>query len=83
MAKGLDRYADKVVAVSEGVRRELIDVLKFKADNIITIYNGYNLDQITEASNEHLSVEEEKIFEGCIPIMMVGRFCREKKHNGI
>ena len=78
MAKWLYRYADKVVAVSEGVRRELIDVLKFKANNIITIYNGYNLDQIIEASYELLSAEEEKIFEDCIPIMMVGRLCREK-----
>ncbi len=78
MAKWLYRYADKVVAVSEGVRRELIDVLKFQANNIITIYNGYNLDQIIEASGEPLSAEEEKIFEDCIPIMMVGRLCREK-----
>lgn len=78
MAKWLYRYADKVVAVSEGVRKELIDVLKFKADNIITIYNGYNLNQIIEASKESLSEDEEKLFEDCVPIMMVGRLCREK-----
>lgn len=78
MAKWLYRYADSVVAVSEGVRKELINTLRFKESNVITIYNGYNIDQIVESSKEHLSTEDERLFDDCIPILMVGRLCREK-----
>lgn len=41
-------HADKTVAVSEGIRRSLIDNCNLLPNKVCTIYNGYNVKKITE-----------------------------------
>ena len=43
-------YADKIVAVSEGIRESLINDYHLNADKICTIYNGYNVEKIIKDS---------------------------------
>ncbi len=51
-------YADKIVAVSEGISRSLIEDYGLSEDKVCTIYNGYNVEKIIEDSQQPI---EEKI----------------------
>ncbi|WP_270340481.1 glycosyltransferase [Bacillus mobilis] len=65
----------RIISVSEGVKESIVDVFKIKnAQNIITIYNPFNLDKIIK-----LSCEKDEIVEESTPyILAVGRLIPEK-----
>ncbi len=70
--------ADHVVAVSKGIEDDLRNNLKYKGDNIVTVYNGFDFKKITEGSGESLSQEEQDFMSGNKVIAAVGRLCRAK-----
>ena len=42
--------ADNIVAVSEGIRKNLVNDYKLDSNKVCTIYNGYNVEKIIEHS---------------------------------
>lgn len=77
--KTLSNMADHTVAVSESIRRDLIQHFKVREDKVVTIYNGYPQKQIQMQAQEMLLSEEEKWFEkGKRYIVTVGRLDEQK-----
>lgn len=75
LVKRLYNNADVIVALSEGVRQDLIDNYKINPDKVITIYNCYNVDDINRASkcNSPMMVDS-----GSFNIITAGRLCHQK-----
>ncbi len=68
--------ADRVVAVSDGVRQGLLDFFALRPSQVVTCPNLFDIDQIDEASNESFDQYEDDRFE----IVSVGRLSQEKGH---
>jgi glycosyltransferase involved in cell wall biosynthesis len=74
----LYQKADKIVSVSEGIRKELIVNYKIKEDKIITIYNFYNINELVEKSQELINEKYLKIFENKNILINAGRLHVQK-----
>lgn len=72
------RWADKVVAVSEGVRKELIDHFRLKEENVVTIENGYHLPDIHRQGTKELDEMEKKMLSGKNIFVTTGRLSAQK-----
>lgn len=71
------RKADKIVTVSEDMRRFYIENDKIPNDKIVSIYNSCDLDKINEASKEEIDKYKE-IFENKKVVISLGRFIKQK-----
>jgi glycosyltransferase involved in cell wall biosynthesis len=68
--------ADRVVAVSEGVRNGLIEYFQLPANQVVTCPNLFDIEQIDKAANEAF----DKFDDGRFEIVSVGRLSSEKGH---
>ena len=68
---------DKVVAISEAIKQDLIENCNYRFQNLITIYNPHDFDLIKERSQESLSENEQLIFEKKV-ILFLGRLSIQK-----
>lgn len=59
IASRLYHRADAVVAVSEEIRRELIDRLHINKDRVYVIYNAFNVQQLAISAN--MPIEKQEI----------------------
>ena len=75
LVRRLYDHADMVVALSDGVKKDLIDNYKIDSDKVITIYNCYNVNDINLASKNNLSL---KMDLGSFNVMTAGRLCHQK-----
>lgn len=76
MVKVLYRFTDRVIAVSKGVRSDLIKEFNIPAHKIQVIYNPIDLNRITGLSSMPL---EHPFFEDHVPIVIaIGRLVRQK-----
>ncbi len=57
------RLADQIVTVSEGIRQELISNFSTPAPKTITLYNGFDLDEIDAKSAQPLSTPYQELFD--------------------
>lgn len=69
-------YSNKVVALSQGVREDLIENFKIKADKIKVIYNPVDIDNINILKNE--IVDDVDIMTNQKLIISVGRLEEQK-----
>ncbi len=69
--------ADVIVAVSEGIKKDLIDYFSIQANKIIVIYNPYDLEKINSLCKEPLCDLHNNIFEHDV-IINVGRLSYQK-----
>ncbi|WP_152558004.1 MULTISPECIES: glycosyltransferase [Methanosarcina] len=77
IVKKLYNKADLVIAVSEGVRNELIKDFKINPDKVKVLYNPVDVNKIKYLSRE--VVQDEKWFSENIPIIInVGRLAKQK-----
>jgi glycosyltransferase involved in cell wall biosynthesis len=74
----LYKRADKIVSVSEGIRKDLIINYKIKEDKIVTIYNFYNIKELVERSKEQIDEKYLKIFENKNVLINAGRLHIQK-----
>ena len=51
---------DKVVAISNTIKKDLIENCNYKFDNVEIIYNPHDSSAIIEKAGEYISMEEEK-----------------------
>lgn len=82
LAKLMYRKADAVVAVSEELRRELIEDLNLKADRVVTITNGFNVEELRQLSKESIDDSIQKVLSGKKEIFTAGRlnFAKNQWH---
>ena len=78
LVKALYGFADKIVAVSAGIREELIVDFGLKKENIITIENGYNMERIRLQCEEKLGDQQERILYDKKIIATTGRLSLQK-----
>lgn len=76
LVKLLYNKADKVVAISEGVRQDLIDNFNIKKEKVCTIYNCYNVKEIREKAQ--MECAEISIEKDAFTIATMGRFIHLK-----
>lgn len=69
------RKADKIVAISEMVRQDLIKNFGLPSDKIETIYNPCDMERIQKYSEESISYKFEK---ECFFFVTAGRLVRQK-----
>ena len=78
LIKILYNKADLVIAVSEGVRKELEQVFNINPEKIRLLYNPLDIEKI-----QHLAKEEvnDEWFDGEIPLLInMGRLAEQKGH---
>lgn len=77
----LYKFAHKVIALSAGVKENLVDRYRVKRDKIDVIYNPVDLPYIEAASVEPLPETYEPIFNGQHQVIVTaGRLVKEKDH---
>jgi len=76
LANSYKRF-DKVVAISEAIKQDLIENCNYHFQNLIPIYNPHDFDLIKERSQESLSENEQLIFEKKV-ILFLGRLSIQK-----
>jgi glycosyltransferase involved in cell wall biosynthesis len=76
LVKALYRFADRVIAVSEGVRSNLIEEFNISVHKIQVIYNPVDINRITELSSVP---PEHPFFKSDVPVLVaVGRLVWQK-----
>lgn len=81
LMRRLYRYSNKIVAISEGVKHDLITNFNIEESLVKTIYNFLDVDDIKNKMNEELPIEYSHLFNDYDVIINVGRF--EKQKNQI
>lgn len=79
----LYRNADHAVAVSEGVKQELLEMPGMRTENISVIYNFFDAQNVRKQSQESVEYPKELekwIKDGCRLITTIGRLVEEKDH---
>jgi len=75
----LYRYADMIVAVSEEIKKNLIEEFKTSSEKIKVIYNPVDMERITELGN--VSVKHPFFIDNVPIIIGMGRLARQKGFN--
>lgn len=78
----LYRKADAIVSVSEGIKKELVEDFRLKANKIFTVYNFYDIKKIQELASQPLDQQFTSIFESPV-IINSGRLHVQKEHHGL
>ena len=71
-------HADRVVAVSEGIRKELTGYFGIAQEKVVTIENGYDILHILKRAEELLQDEEKEITRKNEIIITSGRLAEQK-----
>lgn len=77
MIRNFYNQADNLIAVSEGVKKDLIENYRINNNKIEVIYNFYNLEKINQLSREKIEKEYIEIFDDPV-IINVGRLTHQK-----
>ena len=68
-------YNLNIIAVSDGIKEDLLENIGIKPRSIQTIYNPINIDELKQLSKEKLAVDKADY------IVHVGRFDTQKRHD--
>lgn len=77
------RYANRVIALSYGVKNDLIKNFKLPEDKIIVIYNYVNINDINKKSKEEIPLNMKKIIDNKKVILSMGRYVEQKNFFGL
>jgi glycosyltransferase involved in cell wall biosynthesis len=83
MDRFLCRWRDSVVAVSEEVKREIIEKLHVPEERCPVIYNGIALEQFAAQRKDPAALAHLGIHEKNIVLIVVARFVAQKNHAAI
>jgi glycosyltransferase involved in cell wall biosynthesis len=72
--------ASGIIAVSEGVRNDLISTLRIPFEKVTTIHNPVDLDRIRRLASERLP-DDMGLNEGCPFILAAGRLEPQKDYK--
>lgn len=77
LIKKLYNLSDKIIAVSKGVKEDLVEFFKINEEKIEVIYNFYDLEKIKKMSSEGIEENYKKIYEKKV-IINTGRLIYQK-----
>jgi glycosyltransferase involved in cell wall biosynthesis len=77
LLKLLYNKADLVIAVSQGIKQDLITNFNIKSDKIKVIYNAYDIPKIQNMAEEELEEEDKLIYRNPV-VITVGRLSKQK-----
>lgn len=83
MYKRLIKYfnrADKIIAISSGIKTDLISNFGIKDDLVEVLYNPHDINNIIEMSQKELPAEYKYLFESKFTIINIGRISTSKGH---
>ncbi len=80
MDRMLARFKDKVIAVSEGVRRSYIENTHVDPSKVVTIYNGIELDRFRAVERDVGLARELGIEDGEKVVSVIARLVEQKRH---
>jgi glycosyltransferase involved in cell wall biosynthesis len=72
------RKSDLIVTVSEGIRQELAQNFSVPLSKIITIYNGFNLQEISEKARQGMNPSYSELFRSKKVLITHCRLSRQK-----
>lgn len=72
------KKADRMIAVSEGVRREYIRDYSIPPEKIVSIWNGTDINEIRRKKEEPLPPEKQQWFVPERTVVTMGRLCEQK-----
>ncbi len=78
MVRTLYPFADSIVALSQGAKRDLIDNFGVAPHKISVIYNPIDIEAVAEASTE--LIDDLPEWQGSFKIVSVGSLVRSKGH---
>lgn len=78
MVRFLYGKADQVVTVSKGIEYDLVHNLKLSPKNIVTIYNGHDIEKIRKMAEEPVPEELTEVLEHESVIVTMGRMNYQK-----
>lgn len=73
--------SDKIVVVSNEIKKTLIEEYEISQEKISVLYNPIDLNRIEKISNQKISLNDEKIFENSKVFVNVGRLNIQKGHK--
>ena len=76
----LARYKDKIIVVSEGVRRNYLERTRITPDKVITIHNGVDLNPFRDVPFDANLAAEFGIREGERVVSIFARLVEQKRH---
>lgn len=72
--------ADKIIAISSGIKTDLISNFGIKEDLVEVLYNPHDINNIIEMSQKELPAEYKYLFESKFTIINIGRISTSKGH---
>lgn len=78
MAKIFYNRADSVVAVSQGIQKELIDMIKIDKDKVHTITNGYDVEEIQHMAEQQSDNQIYHMLKNKFVYITSGRYSYQK-----
>ncbi|WP_144235658.1 glycosyltransferase [Planomicrobium okeanokoites] len=79
LTKIMYNKADLIIAVSESIKKDLIENFDIKSKKIKVIYNSYDIPKITELASAEIERDLECVFK-CPTVVTVGRLSKQKGH---
>lgn len=77
LIKLLYNKADEIIAVSSGIRKELIEDFGIRADKVVTIENGCDMQMLISQADEPWD-EEDNVLKGKKLVVTAGRLSEQK-----
>ncbi len=74
------KRADRMIAVSEGVRQEYIRYYSIPPKKIVSIWNGTDINKIHDKKEEPLPPKKKQWFIPGKTVVTMGRLCEQKGH---
>jgi len=78
IVKRLYKSADRIIAVSKLLRRNIIDTCGVKPEKIVTIYNPYNIEQIQRLMGEKIESDLLAFTKERIVVLAAGQLVFQK-----
>lgn len=78
LVKLMYNKADKVVACSRGVEKELLDIFNIKKSKVCTVENGYDIAELREKTTEPIEKEILEKIDGKRVVVTTGRLTKQK-----
>jgi glycosyltransferase involved in cell wall biosynthesis len=77
------KRSDRIITVSEGIRQELIRNFQIPSEKIKTIYNGFDLEDISSKANEPITEFWENLFSDETVLITHCRLSRQKNLHAL
>lgn len=74
----LYKKADKIIAVSKLIKDNVVEKYKIDYEKVEVIYNPYDIDEITELSQEKIEIENREFMKSDKILISVGRQMYQK-----